>query len=198
MSDKRTSYLTIAGAICLTAGLIILFPYLVSSVDTYFAALKVDRNVAASRGPAKQAFASAPDNSIVMPRIGIKTPIIGDIENNDNLSQTAERLAFGVARYSFSVRPGARGNSVFTGHNVATHKSSMFAPLYLAQKGDFIIINYKGRKRSYQVKEMRVVYPDDAYDYVGSSKEEQLTLITCYPPPIDVKRLIVIAKPVTL
>jgi LPXTG-site transpeptidase (sortase) family protein len=70
----------------------------------------------------------------------------------------------------------------------------VFNDLSMLSKGDKIIVYFKGNEREYMVDESKIV-SKTAVEYLDHSDEEILTLMTCWPLGLDVKRYMVFAKP---
>lgn len=90
-------------------------------------------------------------------------------------------LRYGVGKYEDSVMPGEVGNCSILGHR-NRHTSTMFYQLYKVKKGDVVTITtISGEVYTYIVKDVKIVSPDKLIkNIVGtSSKDKQLTLITC-------------------
>jgi len=90
-------------------------------------------------------------------------------------------LAFGPGIVGNGVGVGKAGNLVLAGH-----RTSWFLPLEQILPNDRVELEWFGtgagelRKRSYRVERILVVEPSDV-SLLGTSDEDALTLITCYP-----------------
>lgn len=111
---------------------------------------------------------------------------------------TPRSLNFGPARLLSGAAPGEPGNLV-----VAGHRTSWFKPLAGVAVGDAVELSWFDartrhlRQRSYVVKTIDVVQPDDVRLLMPTS-DDALTLITCYPfghSPHSPQRYIVRAIP---
>ena len=107
-------------------------------------------------------------------------------------------LAFGPARLLSSARPGEAGNIA-----VAGHRTSWFRRLEGVKTGDDLELEWLDsrshvlRSRTYQVKAIRIVKPDDV-ELLAPTDDDALTLITCYPfgrGPRSPQRYVVRAVP---
>jgi sortase A len=100
-------------------------------------------------------------------------------------------LLKGPARLSESALPGTLGNTVIAGH-----RDTFFRHVHSLKYGDDIYVLKSGQRFHYTVIGRRVVEPTDL-SVLRSSKQGQLTLITCYPThaigPAP-QRLIITAK----
>lgn len=137
------------------------------------------------------------DNSLIIPKIGVKTPINWDTRPGDVMAVLGEK----IAHLAGSGKPGEGENVFITGHssNYWWREGSIntvFALLPELQEGDEILVTSNGKIFRYKVSEKLEVSPKKTGDYFISSSE-QLTLMTCVPVGTNLRRLLVIAKPVT-
>jgi LPXTG-site transpeptidase (sortase) family protein len=100
-------------------------------------------------------------------------------------------LLKGPARLAESALPGTLGNTVIAGH-----RDTFFRHVHSLKYGDDIYVLKSGQRFHYTVIGRKVVEPTDL-SVLRSSKQGQLTLITCYPThaigPAP-QRLIITAK----
>lgn len=100
--------------------------------------------------------------------------------------------------------PGERGNVFISGHSGGFRSylagddykyKSIFSNLYKLKKEEVIIINVEGQTFKYRVLGIRVVDPKDL-SVVNPPDEmgRYITLMTCVPPGINSKRLVVLGK----
>lgn len=148
------------------------------------------------------------DNRIIIPRIDQNIPIVSVSSENlikkdfDALEKDMqEALKDGVVHYPGTSYPNQKGNVVITGHSSyfpwdPGRFKDVFALLHDMVKGDIIVVYYEQKKYYYEVTEIKVVMPENI-DVLKQTPGDQLTLITCTPIGTNLKRLIVIAKPVT-
>ena len=144
---------------------------------------------------------------LIIPRINQNVPVIRVSSENlinrnwvglEKEIQTA--LQNGVVHYPGTALPGQNGNVVITGHSSyfpwdPGRFKDVFAILNDLVVGDKIIVYHNQKKIIYKVTEMKIVLPKDI-EVLQKTDWEQLTLITCYPVGTNLKRLIVIAKPI--
>jgi sortase A len=135
--------------------------------------------------------------SIFIPKIGINAPVIANVKNDKKIYLKA--LERGVAHFQGTSLPGQGGNIVIFGHsayywNRPGNYKEIFRDLEDLKINDIININFNRKKYSYEVIKTLVVNPTEA-KYMGTTKKERLTLITCVPPGTTKYRLIVIAEP---
>jgi LPXTG-site transpeptidase (sortase) family protein len=136
------------------------------------------------------------DDRIIIPSVLVDSPVL------DGVSEAT--LARGVARVRESAIPGAGGNVIIEGHNLAelglARPQSFFSLLELAGKGTRVYLFYGGRRHVYTVatRTYRDVGDPLLYD-TSPGAGDRLTLITCvssWSPTIYTnRRTVVIAKP---
>ncbi len=130
--------------------------------------------------------------SLSIPKIGLKeVPVL--VDSND-FSST-------LAHLPGSALPGEKGNAFITGHSAGnflfskTQQEAYFAKLPDVKKGDEIIVAAAGIQFKYRVVELRIVSPTDlSVIYPLDETGRYISLMTCVPPGINLKRLIVIGK----
>lgn len=148
------------------------------------------------------------DARLIIPRINQNIPIVGvssknliDRDWNALEKDMQEALKEGVIHYPGTSFPGQHGNIVITGHSSyfpwdPGRFKDVFALLHQMKIGDKITIYYNQEKYIYEVTEKKIVLPKDV-DVLKQTPKDQLTLITCTPVGTNLKRLIVVAEPIT-
>jgi LPXTG-site transpeptidase (sortase) family protein len=126
---------------------------------------------------------------IEIPRISLKTEIV---EGGFSLQGWDVPRYTAVHYWPVSGFPGSSGNIILAGH--AGFRFTIFDTLPQVKTGDEVIISMALMKRNYKVTEITVTSSFDTSSMTPSEKEI-LTLITCVPPNIFDKRLIVRAVP---
>ncbi len=137
------------------------------------------------------------DNSLIIPKIGVKTSVNWDTPSGDVMGALSEK----IAHLAGSGKPGDNKNIFITGHSSnywwrEGGLNTVFALLPELQEGDEILITSNGKIFRYRVSEKREVSPKKAADYFFSDSE-QLTLMTCVPVGTNLRRLLIIAKPIS-
>lgn len=149
-----------------------------------------------------------PGTRIVIPRINKNVPVAN--VSDDRLIQRdwagleqdmQDALKGGVVHYPGTPWFDQSGNVVLTGHSSyypwdPGRFKDVFALLHQVEKGDEIVAFHDQQKFKYVVDEIKVVLPSQI-NVLGDSGDDRLTLITCTPIGTNLKRLIVIAKPVS-
>lgn len=122
--------------------------------------------------------------------------------NNANVEVESNDIDKYLAHLPGTALPGERGNVFISGHSSGlinikgdNFYRTIFASLSKLKPGDEIKIIVGGQQFSYKVSGFRIVNPRDLSvveppDYEG----RYITLMTCVPPGLNTKRLIVIGK----
>jgi LPXTG-site transpeptidase (sortase) family protein len=102
-----------------------------------------------------------------IPRLRVSAPVLsGDDERT---------LSLGVGHLPDTPRPWEPGNSALAGH-----RDGLFRPLRRIRVGDELRVRTPEGELRYQVRETRIVSPDDL-SVLAPTETDALTLITCYP-----------------
>ncbi len=128
--------------------------------------------------------------SISIPKLKIDNLSV-DVDSND--------LSNGLAHLPGSGLPGEKGNVFISGHSALSQlfslKTATFGKLQDLKKGDQIILEAEGTQFIYQVEELKVVDPKDLSVINPPDKMGRfVSLMTCVPPGLNFKRLIVLGK----
>lgn len=134
---------------------------------------------------------------LTVPKLGIKK---AEVEvNSQNLSPD-ERLG----HYPGSALPGEVGNTFIYGHSASPmffdpqNYRTILSTLYKLEKGDGIIVEFGGKYFKYVVEKSIVLNPEDVEPLEPIApaflRQSYLTLMTCVPPGIRTKRLLVQAR----
>lgn len=164
--------------------------------------------------PAFDLEISPDQNRIEIPRIKKNIPI-SNVENEAIINtgdqkaiedEIQKALENGVVRYPGTAVPGERGNVFLTGHSsyylwAKGGFKDVFALLHQVELGDEIVVYYGSengnqRRFDYVVEEIKEVKPSEV-DVLRQTDDHRLTLMTCTPLGTSLRRLIVIAKPVS-
>lgn len=135
--------------------------------------------------------------TLLISKLSIEAPIIPNVPGLDDTSYL-KALENGVAHYDGTPLPGSKGNSVIFGHSDYYKKQpgnykQVFKSLNKLKKGDqFEILKSNDRLR-YEVIRSEVVADDDL-SVLNPSDNEQVTLLTCWPPGTIDKRYVVVGK----
>lgn len=108
---------------------------------------------------------------------------------------------YAVGHNFSSANPGEGENVVLTGHD--DWQGEVFKNLYKLKKGDEVDVQAGDRHVKYHVDEI-LLLPEvgqplakriENAKFIGTTGDERLTLVTCWPYGVDDHRLIVIARP---
>ena|SRR3989339_625304 len=111
----------------------------------------------------------------------------------------SNNLSIGLAHLPGSALPGEKGNIFISGHSSLrpdlSVKQALFSNLTDLKSGDEIIINTTSAKFVYKVFGFKVVDPPDlSVLNAPESLGRYISLMTCVPPGLNFKRLIVLGK----
>lgn len=104
-----------------------------------------------------------------------------------------------LAHYPGTAIPGALGAPVIFGHSILPqffnpkNYLSIFSLLPTLENGDEIILDYDGITYTYVISDKLEVYPDEVWVLQQDYDQKRLKLITCVPPGLKTKRLVVTA-----
>lgn len=138
------------------------------------------------------------DFGLVIPKIGANAKIIPNVDPYDSkIYQQA--LTRGVAHAKGTVFPGETGNSFIFSHSSAnfyeaSRYNSVFYLLNKLEKDDEIDVFVKHTKLVFKVTAKRLVASQDVSYLDAQASEPTLTLMTCWPPGTNLKRLLIIAE----
>jgi LPXTG-site transpeptidase (sortase) family protein len=185
-----------------TAGMIVLFiqfnPVVVGAVKQYLGPSS-SASLPSIIEPSSSSSVS-PDPMVIIPKIGVKTPVVYDEPSpyNDKVQKALER---GVIRYWNSSSPGEDGNVVILGHSSNNLLNSgnykyVFVNLRRLEMDDVIYLDYKNVRYAYKVT-LKEVVESTNFEYIKPTPVPSVTLITCDPPGTDEKRLYVRAEQIS-
>ena len=145
------------------------------------------------------------DFSIVIQKIAAVAPIIANVDYTDS-KKYLPALKKGVAQAKNTALPGQKGNFYLFAHSTdafydVSRYNAVFYLIGKLDKGDIVTVYYQGKEYDYEVYDKRIVNPD-ATEFLKtltgnlnpSSSDQTLTLQTCYPPGTTIKRLVILAK----
>lgn len=115
-----------------------------------------------------------------------------------NVYVDSNDLTKGLIHLPGSALPGEKGNLFISGHSAVSNffaGKAAFARLPDLKKGDEILLEAANTRFTYKVVDIKVVDPSDlsvipAPDLQG----RYISLMTCVPPGLNLKRLIVLGK----
>lgn len=135
---------------------------------------------------------------IVIPKIGVDSPVVYDEPKVDEASYQAA-LERGVVRLGNSADPGTKGNVVIGGHSSNNVFNSgkykyVFVNLKRLDVGDIFYLNFNGKRYTYKVFVAKKVITPKETSVLAQTEKPTVTLFTCDPPGTNVNRLIVQAE----
>lgn len=119
--------------------------------------------------------------------------------NDANVLVDSNELTRGLIHLPGSALPGEKGNVFISGHSALSplfiFKQALFANLKDLKKDDEIILEASGAKFKYKVSELKVVDPKDlSVINPPDTSGRYISLMTCVPPGLNYKRLVVLGK----
>lgn len=108
-------------------------------------------------------------------------------------------LSIGLVHLPGSALPGERGNVFISGHSslavLGKNKKAPFTILNKLKKNDTILISAGEVNFEYKVIDLKVVPPNDlSVINPPDTQGRYITLMTCVPPGLNTKRLIVLGE----
>ena len=113
------------------------------------------------------------------------------VDNND--------LSLGLIHLPGTALPGEKGNLFISGHSalpiLAKGGKAIFSNLQNIKKGDPIQVRVEGSQFVYKVVSIKIVDPKDVSVILPPDEQGRyITLMTCVPPGLNTKRLVVLGK----
>ena len=142
-------------------------------------------------------FSEKPD-SVSIPKIGIEAPLIVSTASQDK--ELEGLLKKGVVFYPESVMPGETGVTVVLGHSAPPgwpkiNYDWVFTRLNELKPGDEIFIYFNHRKYPYKVLNKLILKRGDEIPGIDLSEQKSfITLLSCWPPGVDNKRIAIQAE----
>jgi LPXTG-site transpeptidase (sortase) family protein len=139
--------------------------------------------------------------SLNIPKIEAKANIIHNIDAGSP-DEYGKALKEGIAHAKGTNFPG-QGKTVYLfSHSTDSllnfsRYNAIFYLLGKLEKGDRIWVYFLDKKYIYEVDQKLITQPNDTSWLKDSGQGERLILQTCYPPGTSLKRLLIIAVPVS-
>ena len=139
---------------------------------------------------------------LTIEKIKIKdAPITANVDSNNN-EVYEKALGKGLAHFKGTDLPNGNKNILIYGHSAAGDYAernpqdvvTSFTRLFKLNIGDEIEISFEGENYTYIIKKIKEVNPQDTEIILGDGGKT-LTLMTCSPPGLNSRRLVVIAIP---
>lgn len=140
---------------------------------------------------------SAKENILEIPNISIETKIV--FPQTKDVNVLYKYLDSGVIYYPDSVKPTEIGQITILGHSAPPgwpkiKNDTVFSELEKLNIGDEIYLNLNNKRYTYIVKDKKVIDKGQEIENNLTNKTNVITLVTCYPPGKDYKRLVVFAE----
>ncbi|GEM_PF-2887433 len=142
---------------------------------------------------------------LTIPAIKVNSEVIdvgvSPIEIEGQQAYIWDVAPYAVGHHFSSANPGEGENVVLSGHD--DWQGEVFKNLYKLKKGDEVDVQAGDRLIKYHVDEI-LLLPEvgqplekriENAKFIGTTGDERLTLITCWPYGVDDHRLVVIARP---
>jgi len=138
------------------------------------------------------------DFGIVIEKIGANAPVVADVETTSREAYM-EAMRHGVAHAKDTAKPDQIGNVYLFAHSTLNFweygpYATVFTTLHQLVPGDRIVVFYQDKRYDYLVDQKEIVPGFDTVPLSRSSTRRLLTLQTCDPPGTTWRRLIVVAK----
>lgn len=145
------------------------------------------------------AIVSSLSRDTIAPYIGFNLTIPSLKITKEEVRVDSNDLSKGLVHLPGSALPGEKGNVFISGHSASSplfgFKNAIFAKLQNLKKGDQIIVEAGSGDYIYQVVDLIVVEPSDLSVILPQDPVNRfITLMTCVPPGLNFKRLIVLGK----
>jgi len=137
------------------------------------------------------------ENSLEIPALKVVAPLM--IGQSTDTAALEKDLNKGVVYYPGSVLPREVGHIVILGHSAPPNWPRIkydwvFSEINNLNVGDEITLHFNNRKYIYRVKEKAIVAPGQDVQPAGLSENNVLTIISCWPPGKNYKRIAVSAQ----
>jgi len=151
--------------------------------------------------------AQSPPDRIVIPSINLDAPVVpvgwSTRERDGRWFSEWQTASYAAGFHKGSALPGHVGNTVISGHH--NIKGKVFEHLVELKPGDLVILYADGRPYRYRVQDKFIVREVGVSlaqrrqnaQWIAPTRDERLTLVTCWPPDGNTYRVIVVAKPIT-
>lgn len=145
-----------------------------------------------------------PDPEIIIPKINVEAPVTYNLPSLDEATVQAA-LENGAVHYPIpgaNSFPGQNGNTVILGHSSSdVFKSGQFKFVFVILNrlvpGDLFFLNYEGVRYTYQVTSTEIIAPEQIGKLAIGNDKPYATLITCDPPGLALRRLIVYGEQIS-
>ena len=200
--DRRTreNFLYVAGELFSRFGKPLLYSCLIFTVGggIVWGFQKVDAYLTPSYAQ-EDAQEEITEVSIAIPEIGLNAPIT--FVNSTDPDDFLEPLKKGVAHYP-SALPGRKGASIMLGHSapvgwLGNLYEKVFSDLKDLAEGDLVVVSVGAKSYTYKVSaKLFLDRGQDIPEELTQVDTPRLLLLSCWPPGIDNKRIMIQAEAV--
>lgn len=139
--------------------------------------------------------------TLSIPALKIKDAVVTTNVISDKKEDYLPVLEESIAHYKGTSLPGQKGDSFLYGHSVSPQffntndYITIFSTLHKLKVGDQVSVKYGDKEFIYEVVGKEIVDPKDL-DVIDKSGQgdKTMTLMTCSPPGVPLKRLLVSTK----
>ena len=135
---------------------------------------------------------SAPGAPQPSPGLLLTIPRLGITRYVPDGASAATLRKFGVGRISWTALPDRSGTVGIAGHR--TTYGAPFFRLGKLERGDHILVTFRGKQFDYTVTEQRIVRPREVEILQATPGEHSVALITCDPLYSARNRLVVLGR----
>lgn len=203
--DKLSAGLIGTGAILILGAIVLLLMNFAPLLELEFKFLLKNLTVSSSDNEIQVESIFTSDDTLstnfmlLIPKIDALAAIVPDVDPFDK-EEYNKALADGIAHAKGSALPGKKGNTFLFAHSgrnfyEGIHMNVQFYLLDKIEKGDLIYIRYYSNIFTYEVSDVKRVWPEEIEYLVDQDFEyNKLTLMSCWPAGINYQRQIVEAK----
>ncbi len=143
----------------------------------------------------KEVVYSKKENWLEIPKINISIPLIFPDKKDPNFKKLLDR---GAVFFPNSSLPGQLGQTIILGHSAPPHWPKIkhdwiFTKISTLRKGDKIFVYHGFKKYEFTVIGQTVIQRGENVPRESKSAENELELVSCWPPGKDIERMAVSA-----
>ncbi len=136
--------------------------------------------------------------SVIIPKIDVNAPVVENISTSKE-KEYMDALRKGVAHAIGTPVPGENGNIFLFAHSSLNFwklgpYATVFNLLNKLEKGDIVVLYYKGNVYEYSVFSHEVVPGWNTDPFDADYENSVVTLVTCDPPGTTINRRVIKAK----
>lgn len=141
------------------------------------------------------------DSGLMIEKIEANSVVVANVDPTKE-KEYMEALKQGIAHARGTVLPGETGNSYLFAHSTdapwnISRYNAVFYLLRELERGDRITTFNQKKRIDWEVYDKKIVEPKDVEYLIAKYDKPVLTLQTCWPPGTTLKRLIILAKPIS-